>query len=177
MFFNYFLSKIVLKNPLSIKLAKIFLNIIKTIGPTKSPIIPINLNPVYIAIKVNIGCIPMFLLTHFGSKNCLTTDIIINNVIIAIPNLKSPFSPEIIAHGTITVPEPKIGSASTNPINKAIRRGYCTLNFKNDNKYNPISEIIKEINIKVVCAFKYPPNVCISSFKCRFIFLNHTFGK
>ena len=66
----------------------------------------------------------MFLLTSLGSKNCLTIDIIINKVIIAIPNLKSPFNPDIIAHGIITVPEPRIGSASTNPINNAIRRGY-----------------------------------------------------
>lgn len=51
----YFLSKMVLNTPLSIKLEKIFLTIIRTIGPIRSPIIPINLKPVYIAIKVKIG--------------------------------------------------------------------------------------------------------------------------
>ena len=48
-------SKIVLNTPLSITLAKIFLNIINTIGPISNPIIPIILKPVYIAIKVKIG--------------------------------------------------------------------------------------------------------------------------
>ena len=96
----------------------------------------------------------MFLLTSLGSKNCLTIDIIINKVIIAIPNLKSPFNPDIIAHGIITVPEPRIGSASTNPINNAIRRGYWILKFKKDNKYNPTNEIINDISINVASAFK-----------------------
>lgn len=45
----------VLNTPLSIKLEKIFLTIIRTIGPIRSPITPINLKPVYIAIKVKIG--------------------------------------------------------------------------------------------------------------------------
>ena len=102
----YFLSKIVLNTPLSIKLANIFLIIIKTIGPNKSPITPVILKPVYIAISVKIGCTPIFLLTNLGSKNCLTIDIMINKTRIAIPNDKSPFNPEIIAHGTITVPDP-----------------------------------------------------------------------
>ena len=52
---NHLRSKIVLNTPLSIKLAKIFLNIINTIGPISNPIIPITLKPVYIAIRVKIG--------------------------------------------------------------------------------------------------------------------------
>ena len=106
-FDHHFLSKIVLNTPLSIKLANIFLNIIKTIGPIKSPITPITLNPVYIEIKVNIGCIPMFLLTNFGSKICLIIDIVISKTIIAIPKLISPLIADKIAHGIITAPDPK----------------------------------------------------------------------
>ena len=94
------------------------------------------------------------MLTNFGSRNCLTIDIIINKVRIAIPKDKSPFKPDIIAQGIITVPDPKIGSASTNPINKAISNGYCTLNFKKDNTYNPTKEMIKETKISVASAFK-----------------------
>ena len=120
----YLLSKIVLNTPLSIKLAKIFLNIINTIGPIKSPKIPITLNPVYIASNVKIGCTPMFLLTSLGSNICRTTDIIISKIIIAIPKLMSPLMALIIAQGTITVPEPRIGSASTNPIANATNNGY-----------------------------------------------------
>ena len=84
---------------------------------------------------------------------------IINKVTMAIPKDKSPFSAEIIAQGIITVPEPKIGRASTKPINNAINKGYCILNFKKDNIYNPTKEIINETKIKVTSAFKYPPNV------------------
>ena len=108
-----------------------FLNMIKTIGPINSPIIPIILKPVYIAIRVNIGCTPMFLLTNLGSSSCLDIDMIINNTIIAIPRFKSPFIAQIIAHGIITVPDPSIGRASTNPMNNAINKGYCTLNPAN----------------------------------------------
>ena len=97
----------VLNTPLSIKLANIFLNIISTIGPIKSPITPITLKPVYIAISVKIGCIPIFLLTNFGSNNCLITDIITNNTMIAISKFKSPLIAHKIAHGIITVPEPQ----------------------------------------------------------------------
>jgi len=93
-----------------------FFNIIKTIGPMNRPNIPVNLNPVYIAISVNIGCMPILLLTIFGSTNCLTTNIIAYNAIIDIPNVKSPFNAAITAQGIITVPEPNIGSASTNAI-------------------------------------------------------------
>lgn len=55
----YPLSNIVFTTPLSINAPNIFFNIISTIGPTSIPITPINLNPVYIAIRVNIGCIPI----------------------------------------------------------------------------------------------------------------------
>ena len=51
----HLLSKMVLNTPWSIKLANIFLMIIKAIGPNNNPITPVILNPVYIAIKVKIG--------------------------------------------------------------------------------------------------------------------------
>lgn len=41
--------------PVSMKSLKTFFKTIKTIGPTNIPITPISLNPVYIAIIVNIG--------------------------------------------------------------------------------------------------------------------------
>ncbi len=85
-----------------------------------------NLNPVYIAAIVNIGCIPIFPLTIFGSINCLTIDIIIHKIIIDIPNVKSPFKPDNIPHGTIMVPDPNIGSASTKAIPIAVIRGNPT---------------------------------------------------
>ena len=40
----------------------------------------------------------------------------------------------------------KIGRASTNPINKAINNGYCTLNPENSKIYNPIKETIKDLS-------------------------------
>ena len=135
-------------------------------GPTNIPIIPINLNPVYIAIKVNIGCIPIFPLTILGSRNCLTTDIIIHKTIIDIPSFKSPFNADIIAHGTITVPDPNIGSASTNPIANAINNGYFISIPITFNKYNPITDIINDININVASAFKYPPKLKVISLIC-----------
>ena len=135
-------------------MANTFFIIIKIIGPNNKPSIPKNLNPVYIAINVNIGCTPMFLLTSLGSKNCLTTDIIISNTIIAIPKFKSPFNPAIIAQGTITVPEPNIGSASTKPINSAINNGYSIANPTNFKIYKPINETMNDTNISVACAFK-----------------------
>ena len=79
---------------------------IRIIGPIRSPITPITLNPVYIAINVKIGCIPIFLLTNFGSNTCLAIDIIISKTIIAIPKFISQLIPLKIAHGIITVPEP-----------------------------------------------------------------------
>lgn len=51
--------------PPSKKLENIFFKIIKIIGPKNIPTIPINLNPVYIATIVNIGCIPMFPAYYF----------------------------------------------------------------------------------------------------------------
>ena len=68
--------------PSSIKVAKTFFIIIKIIGPINIPSTPINLKPVYMAINVKIGCVPMCLLTNLGSKNCLTVDIIISKTII-----------------------------------------------------------------------------------------------
>ena len=109
--------------PLSIKLLKTFLNIINRIGPINIPSTPINLNPVYIAIIVNIGCIPIFPLTILGSINCLVMLIVINKTIIDTPKVNSPLNPEIIAQGIITDPAPKIGSASTNPIPSAASNG------------------------------------------------------
>lgn len=43
-----------------------------------------------------------------------------------IPNFKSPFKPDSIPHGTIIVPEPKIGSASTKAIPIAVISGNPT---------------------------------------------------
>lgn len=93
--------------PFSILTLNMFFSIINTIGPANSPSSPIVLNPVYIAINVNIGCIPILLLTIFGSTSCLIISIVAYIIIIAIPNFKSPFSADITAHGTITVPEPQ----------------------------------------------------------------------
>ena len=77
-----------------------------------------------------------------------------NKTKIAIPNFKSPFNADKIAHGTITVPEPRIGSASTNPIPSAISNGNSIANPKNFSKYNPIIDIINETKISVASAFK-----------------------
>lgn len=83
---------------------------------------------------------------------------------------------EIIAQGIITVPEPKIGNASTKPINKAINNGNSMLKFANFNIDNPIKEIIKDTKISVASAFKYPPNVFVKSFMwCCPIFKNPIF--
>lgn len=76
-FTNYFLSSIVLTIPLSIIVSKTFCKIINTIGPINKPIIPENLKPVYIAINVNTGCIPILFPTILGSNNWRTTSIII----------------------------------------------------------------------------------------------------
>jgi len=93
--------------PSSIIVLNIFFNIIKIIGPINNPNNPIILKPVYIAINVNIGCIPILLLTTFGSVNCLVTSVITYNIINAIPKLKLPLVADIIAQGIIIVPEPK----------------------------------------------------------------------
>ena len=74
---NYFLSNIVLTIPLSIIVSKTFCKIISTIGPINKPIIPENLKPVYIAINVNTGCIPILFPTILGYNNWRTTSIII----------------------------------------------------------------------------------------------------
>ena len=103
----YFLLKILFKNPSSIICPNMFLRIINAIGPIKSPIIPVILKPVYIAIKVNIGCVPVFLLTSFGSNTCLVIVTIINKPINTNDNEEFPSKKEIIVHGIITVPEPK----------------------------------------------------------------------
>ena len=140
-------KNLLLQIPLSNSFAKMLFNIIKIIGPINIPITPIILNPVYIDINVKIGWIPILLLTIFGSKICLTIDIIIHKEIIDIPNFKSPFNADIIAHGTITVPEPKIGKASTNPIPSANNNGYFIFIPIILNKYKPITDIIKDTKI------------------------------
>ncbi len=86
---------------------KIFLRIIKIIGPASSPKSPKNLNPVYIAIKVKIGCIPILLLTIFGSINCFASSVKTYNPKSAEPSEISEFMKEINAHGISTVPLPK----------------------------------------------------------------------
>lgn len=72
----------------------------------------------------------------------------------AKPKFKSPFKPDKIPHGTITVPEPSIGRASTNAIPSAIISGKPTSKPAKYIIYNPINDIIKEISISVACAFK-----------------------
>ena len=96
----------------------------------------------------------MFLLTSLGSNSCLATDMMMSKTMMAIPKLKSPFMAQMTAQGTITVPDPRIGRASTNPINKAINNGYGMLNPVNCKIYNPIKEMIKEMRTKVASAFK-----------------------
>lgn len=68
-YFNYFLSKIVFTIPLSIIVSNTFCKIIKTIGPINNPITPDSLKPVYIASRVNTGCIPILFPTNLGSNN------------------------------------------------------------------------------------------------------------
>lgn len=86
---------------------KIFLRIIKIIGPASSPKSPKNLNPVYIAIKVKIGCIPILLLTILGSKNCFARSVKIYNPKSNEPSEILLFINDIIAHGISIVPLPK----------------------------------------------------------------------
>lgn len=100
-------SKIDFTIPRSIVFSKIFFKIISTIGPINIPITPMNLKPVYIAINVNNGCTPIFLLTILGSKSCLTTDVKIYNPKIENPTEYSLFKNKISVHGIMTVPEPK----------------------------------------------------------------------
>ena len=65
-FFFYSILNIVFIIPPSKNFENIFFNIIKTIGPINIPKTPINLNPVYIATIVNIGCIPILPTYNFG---------------------------------------------------------------------------------------------------------------
>ena len=115
---------------------------------------PIILKPVYIASNVKIGCIPILPLTILGSKSCLAISIIAKITIIAIPKLRSPFRASITAQGTITVPEPSIGKASTKPIASAVKNGYGTLNPKILRRYSPTNTIKNEIIISMASAFK-----------------------
>ena len=101
----------------------IFFNIIKIIGPKSKPNTPMNLNPVYIAINVKIGWMPILPLTILGSKNCLTILIIHHKTKMPMASFKSPVKARNPAHGSITVPEPNIGSASTNAMPRAINNG------------------------------------------------------
>ena len=140
--------------PLSIIVPNIFFKIISIIGPTNIPITPKNLKPVYIAINVNIGCIPICFDTTLGSINCLTTLIITSKTIMLIPKVKSPSQAQIIAHGIITVALPNIGSASTKPIPSAAINGNGTFRPTNLNIYSPTSEITNETNTKIASAFR-----------------------
>lgn len=93
--------------PLSILAEKIFFNTTNIIGPNKSPSTPINLNPVYIAISVKIGCIPILLLTSFGSRICFTTTVKIYKPNKAKANPLFSFNNSIKTQGKNTVPAPK----------------------------------------------------------------------
>ena len=130
-----------------------FFKIIRTIGPINNPITPENLKPVYIAINVNIGWIPIWLPTILGSRNCLTIDIKIHRDKTHIASVTSPLQAEIIAHGTITLPEPNIGSASTKAIPNAYKSGYAIFNPANLKMYNPIKDIINDTNTSTASAF------------------------
>ena len=116
--------------------------------------IPINLNPVYIAIKVKIGCIPILLLTSFGSTICLTTNVKIYKPINNKASEILPSKKENIAQGIITVPEPTIGRASTNAIPNAPSNGYSIFSPAKFPIYNPISTMKKDIPISITSAFK-----------------------
>ena len=52
-----------------------------------NPMMPLNLNPIYIAISVYKGCIPICDDTIRGSKNCRTVEISISKPIIDIPSI------------------------------------------------------------------------------------------
>ena len=102
----------------------LYIKIIRRIGPTNNPITPIILKLVYIANNVNIGCIPILLLTSFGSINCLDTNIKRYNPNIENPKDELPFKNNIADQGIIMLPAPSIGNASTKPIKIAINIGY-----------------------------------------------------
>ena len=140
--------------PLSSMFPNRFFKMIRAIGPINNPIIPDTLKPVYIAINVNIGWIPMWFPTILGSINCLTIDIKIHNDKIHIAKDMSPLQAEIIDHGIITLPEPNIGNASTKAMPSAYNNGYAMFNPKNLKIYNPIKDIINDINTSTASAFK-----------------------
>ena len=70
-----------------------------------------------------------------------------------IASVISPLQAEIIAHGIITLPDPKIGSASTKAIPKAYNNGYAIFNPANLKMYNPIKDIINDTNTSTASAF------------------------
>ena len=151
---RHFLSNIVFTIPLSIIVSNIFFKIIKIIGPINIPTTPIILNPVYIEINVNIGCTPILLLTIRGSAICLVIIITIYNPTNEKASVISPLNADIMAHGKIIVPAPKIGRASTKAIISAITNGYLTFRPNILNNINPINIIENDINIKKNSAFK-----------------------
>lgn len=59
------------------------------------------------AINVKIGCVPIFLLTSFGSSICLTIIVTIYKPTKTNANEILLSSHENTAHGIITVPEPQ----------------------------------------------------------------------
>ena len=83
-----------------------------------------------------------------------------------IASFMSPLHAVIIAHGTITLPEPNIGSASTNPMPNAYSNGYDTFIPVSLNIYSPINEIMNDTNTNIASAFRYFPSTSIISFRC-----------
>ena len=94
-----------------------------------------------------------------------------------MPRVKSPLHAAIIAHGIITVAEPKIGRASTKPIPKAASRGYSTFNPANLKIYSPIRQTKNETPTKINSAFNRRPNDLLISRMCFPIFFTHNGGK
>ena len=80
--------------------------------------------------------------------------IIANSTNIDIANLKSPFNADTTAQGTIAVPEPTKGNASTNPIPNATSNGYSMLKPKKFIASKPTKTIRKSIPININSAFK-----------------------
>lgn len=148
----------------------------RIIGPMINPIIPLILKPTYIAINVYSGCIPNWDDTIRGSKNCLIKEITSNSMSMAIPNVTSPDIIVIIPHGSITVPEPNMGSKSTNPIPSDIRNGDSIFIPTALKIYKAISTIMKEININISSAFRYLPRTCTTLLNWLFAFFSHFFG-
>lgn len=70
-----------------------------------------------------------------------------------------------------------IGSASTNPIIRAIRRGYSSgkpIKLKID---KPTRTIIKDMKIIIISAFKYPPKLSFIFLVFSLTFPIHFLGK